>query len=142
MSSTNPTSAPVSSDEKVASSSFAAYSEYNKTVRTWLVAFGIGGPALFMTNDAIAKRLATTNTLREVVALFLVGAGVQVFGALLNKACNWYVYQAYSPSGVKGTFKHRCSEWLTSHFWIDIAFDFVAILVFGRALWLLFTVFA
>ncbi len=33
-------------DEKIAAGSFAAYSEYNKTLRTWLVAFGIGGPAL------------------------------------------------------------------------------------------------
>ncbi len=129
-------------NEKIATGSFAAYSEYNKTLRTWLVAFGIGGPALFMTNDAIAKRLAAVGTLKMVVALFLAGVGVQVIGALLNKACNWYVYQAYSPGGVKGTLRHRCAEWLTSHFWIDVFLDLVSISVFGWALWLLFTVFA
>ena len=129
-------------DEKVSASSFAAYSEYNKTLRTWLVTFGIGGPALFMTNDAIAKRLSTTGMLKTVVALFLFGVGVQVVGSLLNKACNWYVYQAYCIDGVRGTFKHRCSEWLTSHFWIDIALDLSSILAFGCALWLLFTAFA
>ncbi len=95
-----------------------------------------------MTNDAIAKRLASAGTLKLVVALFLVGAGVQVLGALLNKACNWYVYQAYSPGGVRGTWRHQCSELLTSHFWIDVLFDLLSICVFGYALWLLFTVFA
>ena len=136
------TSPASSTNEKIAAGSFAAYSEYNKTLRTWLVAFGIGGPALFMTNDTVAKRLATVGTLKMVVALFLVGAGVQVLGALLNKACNWYVYQAYSPDGVQGTWRHQCSEWLTSHFWIDVSLDLVSISVFGCALWLLFTVFA
>jgi hypothetical protein len=136
------TNLPSIEDQKVAASSFSAYSEYNKTLRTWLVAFGIGGPALFMTNDGIAKRLVATGELRMVVVLFLIGAGVQVLGALMNKACNWYVYQAYCAGGVRGTWKHRCSEWLTSHFWIDVALDLVSISAFGYALWLLFTVFA
>jgi hypothetical protein len=73
------TNLPSIEDQKVAASSFSAYSEYNKTLRTWLVAFGIGGPALFMTNDGIAKRLVATGELRMVVVLFLIGAGVQVF---------------------------------------------------------------
>jgi hypothetical protein len=129
-------------DQKVAANSFAAYADYNRTLRTWLVAFGIGGPALFMTNNDIAKRLAATSGLRDVVALFLFGTGAQILGALINKAANWYVYQAYCAGGVRGTWKHRCSEWLTPHFWIDVALDLLTILVFGRALWLLFTAFA
>jgi hypothetical protein len=37
--------------EEDAVGTFQAYAEYNKTLRTWFVAFGIGGPALFLVND-------------------------------------------------------------------------------------------
>ena len=137
-----PQTQPDPSAEKIAAGSYAAYSEYNKTLRTWLVAFGIGGPALFLVNDTVAKRLVTAGTLKTVAALFLIGTAVQVLSALLNKASNWYVYQAYAPGGVQGSLKHRCCEWLTSHFWIDITLDLLSFSAFGYAAWLLFTVFA
>ena len=36
---------------------FENYAEYAKTLRSWLVAYGIGGPVLFLTNkDAPEKK--------------------------------------------------------------------------------------
>ena len=83
-----PQTQPDPSAEKIAAGSYAAYSECNKTLRTWLVAFGIGGPALFLVNDTAVKRLVTAGTLKTVAALFLIGIAVQVLSALLNKASN------------------------------------------------------
>jgi hypothetical protein len=142
MNSPTPAQPATTSDDKIAATSFAAYSEYNKTLRTWLVAFGIGGPSLFMVNSSIATTLAKSGSLRLVVVLFLVGTALQVLGAALNKFCNWYVYQAYAPEGTRGTLRYKVSEWFTSQIWIDAVIDLGCIAAYGYALWLLFTVFA
>jgi hypothetical protein len=36
----------------------SAYLEYNKILRSWFVAFGVGRPALFLINAQLGKRTA------------------------------------------------------------------------------------
>ncbi len=122
--------------------SFKTYFEYNKVLRTWFVAFGVGGPALFLVNEKIAERLAKFGLLRDVAALFLVGAAAQIIGALLNKITNWYSYIAAYEPHFKGTRRHKFAEWYTHAFWIDIWIDVITIVSFGIAGWRLFTIFA
>lgn len=129
-------------DEDDASDGFKAYLEYNRVLRTWFVAFGVGGPAFFLVNDAIARQLVIAGRLRSVVFLFLVGAAVQVLGALLNKIANWYVYIGTIDPTMKGSRRQRFADWLISQFWIDITIDTITICSFGAAAWLLMTVFA
>jgi len=124
------------------SASFRTYSEYNRVLRPWFVAFGIGGPALFLVNDAVARRLADARELELVVILFLTGAAAQVIGALTNKVANWYVYLSSVDENFHRTLRYRVAEWLVEQFWIDIVLDIVTIAVFGSAAWLLLTVFA
>jgi hypothetical protein len=137
-------SRPTSSDEKPddGSDSFSTYFEYNRVLRTWFVAFGVGGPALFLVNETIAQRLAAEGQLRLVVILFLIGAGAQVLGALLNKVANWYVYWSIVDDDTPSAPKHAWADWLARQFWIDVVLDVVTIAVFGWAAWLLLTVFA
>jgi len=134
--------ASVEDDADDASDGFGAYLEYNKVLRTWFVGFGIGGPALLLVNNNIAKSLVEAGQLREVVLLFLIGTTAQVFGALLNKIANWYVYIGTVDASLRGSRRQRFAEWLISQFWIDIAVDVLTILCFGYAAWLLMTVFA
>ena len=121
---------------------FQAYLEYNRVLRTWFVAFGVGGPALFLANDKIAQRLAQAHQLRLVVILFLLGALGQIIGSLLNKAANWYVYRSTTDTGVEGRCRHRVAQWWISRFWPDIVLDLWTISAFGYAAWLLLTVFS
>lgn len=136
---TGRTSAPEDED---GSDGFSAYLEYNRVFRTWFVAFGVGGPALFLVNDKIATNLAAAGHLRLVVQLFLAGATAQVLGALLNKVANWYVYICTVDPHLKGSRRQRCADWLISQFWIDISIDVATIVSFGAAAWYLMTVFA
>jgi hypothetical protein len=129
-------------DEDDASGTFDAYFEYNRILRTWFVVFGVGGPVLFLTNEKISTQLIRVNQFRLVVVLFLVGVGLQVFGAFVNKVANWYVFQATVAENVEGTRRHKFSEWLLDNFWIDISLDFGTISAFGYAAWLLLNVFA
>lgn len=128
-------------EEDDASEAIRAYAEYNRILRTWFVAFGIGGPALFLVNDKIAEKLVTLGHLRWVVALFLIGATAQVLGALLNKIANWYVYVCTIDPEMKGSRRQRFADWLMDQFWIDITIDVITIVSFGVAAWLLMTVF-
>lgn len=119
----------------------SAYLEYNKILRSWFVAFGVGGPALFLINAQIGKRLADSGELRYVSAMFLVGAGSQVFGALINKVSNWYVYRGAHDSAYQRKRRCRFCKWLVHQFWLDIVVDLATITAYGFATWHLFTVF-
>ena len=133
---------PASEDDIDAAGSFVAYADYNKVLRTWFVAFGIAGPALFLTNKTVADRLAEVHSLRLVAMLFLVGVGLQVGGAFINKVANFYVHAKYNQLNVTVTPVHAIAEWVAGQFWIDIAFDVATIGGFGYAAWLMLTAFA
>ncbi|HAR46007.1 MAG: hypothetical protein A2X56_08245 [Nitrospirae bacterium GWC2_57_13] len=120
---------------------FKTYFEYNRTLRAWFVAFGIGGPALFLVNEHVSARLVAAGRLYLVAALFVIGAAAQVIGALMNKISNWYVYYSCLDDEFTSTRKYRLAEWLIDQFWIDILLDVVTILAFGAAIWFMMTVF-
>ncbi len=50
-----------------------AYAEYSKVTRMWFVAYGIGAPVLFLTNDALLKILKKSGCARCVAGFFLAG---------------------------------------------------------------------
>ena len=129
-------------DEYDSSGSYAQYAEYNKVLRTWFVAFGIGGPALFLVNEGVARQLAAVGYLKYVATLFLIGAGAQVFGAFINKVANWYVHQGFTSEGGSRALKHRFAAWVVDQFWVDVVLDLVTICVFGYAAWLMLAVLA
>src|SRR6266545_2343522 len=109
----------------------AAYLEYNKILRSWFVAFGVGGPALFLINESAANHLIDSGQLGTVAALFLVGTGAQVGGTLVNKICNWYVYRGASDRQYQSNVRYKISVWLVQQFWIDIALDLTTIATFA-----------
>jgi hypothetical protein len=120
---------------------FAAYLEYNKIVRSWFVAFGVGGPALFLINEQLARRLAETGQLRFVSILFLIGAGSQVGGAVINKISNWYVYRGSIDGAYRETRRYKFFKWWVLQYWVDVVLDISAIASFGIATWHLLTLF-
>jgi hypothetical protein len=125
-----------------ASDAFGAYLEYNKILRTWFVAFGVGGPALFLVNEKVAERLAKIGELKYVATLFLIGAAAQIGGALLNKTANWYVYRSAWGDPETKHWRYKFANWLVEQFWIDVLLDIATIVCFGIAAWQLLTSFA
>ena len=124
-----------------ASDPWTAYLEYNKILRTWFVAFGVGGPALFLVNEKVAQRLAERLQLELVATLFLLGVTAQVVGALVNKTANWYVYRSAWGDEESKKLHLRFANWLIEQFWLDIFLDVITAVSFGIAAWKLFTVF-
>jgi len=124
-----------SKEEYDVSDNFSFYLEYNKVLRAWFVAFGIGGPAFFLINEHIAHRLAELGELNRVATLFLVGAASQILGAFLNKVVNWYVYMSETAGANTTQWKYKAADWLLKQFWIDMAIDVLTMGCFGVAAW-------
>lgn len=116
------------------------YSEYNKILRSWFVAFGFGGPAVFLVNEEVRNQLVTTGNMRLVVILFLFGASAQIGIALINKILNWY---AYGDKGTEyeTTRRYKISNAVLDWFWLDILADLFTLVAFGWAIWIVFTAF-
>lgn len=128
-------------EETEVSGSYTTYLEYNRALRTWFVAFGIGGPVVFLVEDQVAARLSELGKLYSVALLFLIGASAQVIGALINKISNWYVYFGNVDSDLNGRWQHKAAEWVVGQFWIDILLDLCTIGAFGYALWTLLAIY-
>ncbi len=113
---------------------FANYAEYNKTLRTWFVTFGIGGPFLLLTNEAVAAKFADGQLLRWIVYPFLAACSLQVLLAVMNKTSSWYCYHFYEErpkTKDKMRWYHRFAISLGGHSWIDLLFDVGSLALFG-----------
>ena len=129
-------------NEALSQAYFESYAEYNRILRSWFVAFGVGGLALFLLESPVREILFTSGQTRVLVILFLIGVTAQIVVAFLNKYANWYCYfgednPAFLRSGV-----YRFWSRIASQFWIDIIFDILTVGCFLVAIWMLFEIFA
>ena len=129
------------SREQEAHSYYQNYAEYNRTLRAWLVIFGVGGPATLIAHRDLATQLAKAGTLRCVVIAFLLGAAAQVLIALINKTASWSSYYGELNAEYQKSVRYRSLDWLNENFWIDVLMDLVSLFAFAYAIWELFRLF-
>ncbi len=116
------------------------YTEYNKTLRAWLVGFGFGVPALFIVNEAAQAKLIAAQNAKYIIWLFFSGAAAQVLIALLNKVVSWCAYYKHDKhdkgeANVNGVALFFAS--LENMFVIDVLFDLVSLATFGCSIYLI-----
>lgn len=128
---------PSNAGGETAKDLFVNYSEYNKTLRTWFVTFGVGGPALFLATPSLAQKLYAAGHLDTVIWYFLAGSGLQILIAIINKFAGWYEYRACRENKIFGGFW----GWVSSLFWLDQILDVLTVASFGYAIWTLCSVF-
>ena len=113
------------------------YVEYNKTLRTWFVTFGIGGPVLLLLNPSLLIAVKEDGRAHWVVGLFLLGCLLQIGIAITNKTVSWYMYCGERDAARRtGKWYRRC-ESLSELFWLDLTVDLLTLLAFGLAVVLL-----
>ena len=120
---------------------FDSYAEYNRILRSWFVAFGAGGLALFLIEDSLRNALIASGEATAVALLFLTGAAAQVLVAFLNKYANWYCYSGEDDPEFREGRLYGFWSALASQFWIDIILDLTTVACFMAAIWHLFRVF-
>ena len=113
------------------------YSDYNKTLRAWFVAFGIGAPAIFVTSSDAREFLWKLDDTQCVIIAFLIGVLIQVLVALLNKSIAWSAY--YKLDLANRAPDKRCNciclglSGMENWYWIDVVADILSITLFGMA---------
>lgn len=127
-------------DADTAADVWAAYQGYSNTLRTWLVAYGVGAPVLFLTNEAIWKRVAASGEARTLAMLFLCGVGLQVLLAALNKTVMWAIYYGELITDFKQTRRYRVAATIAQQFWIDFVIDLGSMVLFALATYRTFVV--
>ena len=120
---------------------FESYAEYNRILRSWFVAFGVGGLALFLVQSPVREALLASGQTRTVVILFLSGVTAQIVVAFLNKYANWYCYSGEDDPEFREGRLYGFWSALASQFWIDIILDLTTVACFMAAIWHLFRVF-
>ena len=131
---------------------YKVYEEHMKTLRAWFVAYGVGGPVLFVTQNDFATTLVNSGLSQLVGVLFLVGVLLQALVALFNKWVNWGLYYFDEDDTDAGSavdtvettgdevdtaakpqkLQHFCESY-SSKVWIDIVADLATLLLFAIA---------
>ena len=111
-----------------------------------MVAYGIGGPVLLLTSKDAPQALAKSPQLNMIVTLFVLGVGLQIVLALINKWAAWHMYRgAYAlyqseqsdPDGDDHHSTRTYKFWrcINKQSWIDFLVDVAALVSFSNATW-------
>ena len=132
---------PRHEDQSAEAGYFAAYAKFAGTLRTWLVAYGVGGPALILTQEKLAARFVASPTAKTIIVCFLLGVGAQVMVALLYKTAMWYLYRGETVDGLQESWQYSAASWLSEAYFLETCFDLASIVLFGVATYQLLTIF-
>jgi hypothetical protein len=116
---------------------FDAYASFARTLRTWLVGFGVGVPVVVASQADLSKKLTDSGDAPFVVTLFLAGVSIQIGAALLYKTTMWYTYMGAAEPAFRGSKRYRAACMVSDQYWLEIGFDFVSIGLFVVAMFTL-----
>jgi len=120
-------------DEEEDSGFYEAYAGFARALRTWFIAYGIGGPVIFLTNEAAAKILLASGAARTVAYCFLLGVALQIVTALSYKSAMWHLYMGELDPEKKSRRLYKASDWLTQQYWLEVILDIGTLGLFGWA---------
>ena len=112
------------------------YSEYSKTLRAWLVAYGIGAPVLVATSDHLYPTLKASPCKTSIITFFLLGVAGQVLLGFINKWCAYHQYLGANNPTFIDTRQYQFWNWINERSWIDLMIDSLSIVCFVVATWL------
>jgi hypothetical protein len=119
--------------EREESGFYEAYVGFARTLRVWFIAYGIGGPTVFLTNEAAGTRLFASGQGGVVAYAFLGGVAVQIALALLYKTAMWYLYIGAFNLKTKASGLYKASDWLSESYWVELVGDLLTLTLFGGA---------
>jgi hypothetical protein len=112
---------------------YEPYAVFSRTLRTWLVAYGIGAPVLFASQPFFARILTKAEVAMPIIGFFLFGVIVQVVASLLYKYSMGYIYFGELDKNFQETLRYRIAEYISVAMWLEILFDLLSIGAFTLA---------
>lgn len=124
-----------SSPEKLSDEGFfESYSEHAKTLRTWLIAYGIGVPFLFATDQRFASILLQADVVVTPFVLFFSGIALQLMQVFGYKITMGYLYiYEKQPEITKDWWQVKCSIKWSDWTWPIVISDLGSMLLYGIA---------
>ena len=123
---------PTPTQKKIQETGFhEPYARFSGLLRAWLVAYGIGAPALFLTQESVANALRASGQTGWIAGLFLFGVAAQIVAALLYKSSMWYLYAGELKESFKSKFRFRAADFVSEAFWLELSFDIISIVAFA-----------
>jgi hypothetical protein len=117
---------------------FGVYQHYSNLLRSWLLAYGIGAPVLFLTNEALWQKVVTSRAGSSIAWPFIVGVSLQVLLAAANKAVAWVLYFGELRPDFTSMRRYRCAAWVGEQFWVDLLIDVGSMVFLALGTWRLF----
>ena len=126
---TKPTRPVGSPTQEEVEGDYKNYADYNQSLRTWLLSYGVGAPVLFASQQHVVDALKANVWGRWPVILFLGGVFVQVSVGLLNKTIAWHNYHSREreylgkerPTGPLFDFSRKHQTNYCIDLWADVA---------------------
>lgn len=121
----------------------ALYSEYNKTLRSWLVAYGIAVPALFVTSKDAKEFLLQSCNFKFIIITFLFGVFAQILISFINKFVSWCAYHRDDCKLRKDVPCKPYFSWvakLENSIWIDVTLDVLTLFFFAMSTYMLLNI--
>ena len=116
------------------------YSEYNKVLRTWFVAFGVGVPGTLLLNTDTRILVTESGSAEFLLLCLLGGTALQIFVTFLNKYVAWSNdlildrKAGRNPSDPPAGPITKAIASLAEKIWIDFAIDVITGVLFMLAL--------
>jgi len=117
-----------------------AFSRYERLLRNWFIAYGIGAPILLLTQNSLRDKFLASPDRWCIGILFLIGIAFQVFENWLYKMTTWYQYRGEAHPELKKTRTYRFSVGVENRYWIDVGFDLVTFILFFFATYKVFSI--
>lgn len=110
-----------------------AHKYYGRTLRTWLIVYGIGGPVLLISNKDLAAKFQPSQNAKMIIYAFLAGLAGQLLLAFAYKTSLWYLTYGERYGAFKSTWRYKASLWITDAYGIELLLDFVTCAAFAIA---------
>lgn len=124
----------MSKDDEIRIKEFGeGFGKYEKTLRTWFVAFGVGVLVLFFTQPDLRARLVTDPNGFCIGIYFLIGVALQIIESLFYKMITWYPYYRTLEHDRSVHWYYKISDRIHKCYWIDVFFDVLTIMAFSIA---------
>jgi len=121
------------SDQREETGFYQAYAEFAKTLRTWFIAYGIGAPALVLSNNDLWNTVKGSGSLITIAVLFLLGVTFQVIEAFIYKTAMWHLYVAESDDEHRKTWWYTMADKVAESYKLELFFDIGAFVSFAVA---------
>lgn len=120
---------------------FEHSASYSKMLRLWLVGYGVGGPALILSQEQLTKSIVASGAASLIAGLFFSAVLIQVINAFLNKWALHYAGSVVGDRSLGSYHPYKAAVAWNASAWPDILSDGGAIVILSIATVRLLTLF-